>query len=210
MPNRPTRSNQHEELVDLNPEIGKFERANRAATRAAKMANNRVILLRGIDGTITDHQGRKYNAQGQRIEDDGTVIPEEQNQEGQLQQDEPAEHERTLREHYRPQEFYTNRAAIRPPSFPRNDFELKPAYFSLVAQRPFHGLPSEHPMDHIEMFEDLASSIKANGVPEDYLFCKLFPYSLSGEAAYWLKQLAPGSLTTWEDTKNAFPRQLLR
>ncbi|MBW1279390.1 retrotransposon gag domain-containing protein, partial [Escherichia coli] len=59
-------------------------------------------------------------------------------------------------------------------------------------------------MDHIERFEDLASSIKANGVSSDYLFCKLFPYSLSGEAAYWVQQLEPGSLTTWEDTKNAF------
>ncbi|KAL1219794.1 hypothetical protein V5N11_019968 [Cardamine amara subsp. amara] len=59
-------------------------------------------------------------------------------------------------------------------------------------------------MDHIEKFEDLASSIKANGVSDDCLFCKIFPYSLAGEAAYWLKQLKPGSLTTWEDIKIAF------
>ncbi|KAL1194513.1 hypothetical protein V5N11_010419 [Cardamine amara subsp. amara] len=59
-------------------------------------------------------------------------------------------------------------------------------------------------MDHIEKFEDLVTSIKANGVSYDYLYCKLFPYSLGGEAAYWLKQLKPGSLTTWDDTKNAF------
>ena len=59
-------------------------------------------------------------------------------------------------------------------------------------------------MDHIERFEDLASSVKATGVSNDFLFCKLFSYSLGGEAAYWLKQLEPASLTTWEDTKNAF------
>ncbi|CAA7017632.1 unnamed protein product [Microthlaspi erraticum] len=59
-------------------------------------------------------------------------------------------------------------------------------------------------MDHIENFEDLASSIKADGVSMDYLLCKLFPYSLAGDAAYWLKQLQPGSLTNWEDTKKAF------
>ncbi|KAL1190477.1 Receptor like protein 23 [Cardamine amara subsp. amara] len=41
-------------------------------------------------------------------------------------------------------------------------------------------LPSE--MDHIEKFEDLVTSIKANGVSYDYLFCKLFLYSLSWEA----------------------------
>ena len=42
-------------------------------------------------------------------------------------------------------------------------------------------------MDHLERFEDLVSVIKANGVPEDYLFCKLFKYSLYGEASHRLK-----------------------
>jgi len=51
-------------------------------------------------------------------------------------------------------------------------------------------------MDHIERFEDLVLSIKANGVSKDYLLWKLFPYSLAGEAASWLKQLKPGSLKT--------------
>ncbi|KFK32410.1 hypothetical protein AALP_AA6G238200 [Arabis alpina] len=60
-------------------------------------------------------------------------------------------------------------------------------------------------MDHLEMFEDLAFSIKANNVSEDYIMCKLFPFSLAGEATSWLKQLEPGSLTTWRDTKSAFP-----
>ncbi|KAL1193111.1 hypothetical protein V5N11_021547 [Cardamine amara subsp. amara] len=90
--------------------------------------------------------------------------------------------ERTLADYNRPEEFYTNRSAICPP-FQRNDFELKPQYYTLVGNHTFHAHPTEHPMDHIEKFEDLASSIKANGVSEDYLFCKLFPYSLAGEAA---------------------------
>jgi len=59
-------------------------------------------------------------------------------------------------------------------------------------------------MDHIERFEDLILSIKANGVSEDYLLCKLFPYSLAGEAASWLKQLKAGSLKTWRSIKIAF------
>ena len=59
-------------------------------------------------------------------------------------------------------------------------------------------------MDHLERFNDLVSAIKANGIPEDYLFCKLFKYSLAGEASYWLKHLQPGSLTSRADIKNAF------
>jgi len=59
-------------------------------------------------------------------------------------------------------------------------------------------------MDHIERFEDLVLSIKANGVLEDYLLCKLFHYSLTGEAASWLKQLKVGSLKTWRSINIAF------
>ena len=42
-------------------------------------------------------------------------------------------------------------------------------------------------MDHLERFEDLVSAIKANGVFGDYLFWKVFKYSLAGEASHWLK-----------------------
>ena len=59
-------------------------------------------------------------------------------------------------------------------------------------------------MDHLERFEDLISAIRVEGVSEDYLLCKLFRYSLAGEALHWLKQLQPGSLTSWSDIKNAF------
>ena len=72
---------------------------------------------------------------------------------------------------------------------------MKPQYYTLVGQIPYYGLSHEHPMDHLERFEDLISAIKVNGVPEDYMFCKLFKYSHAGEASHWLKQLPPGSLT---------------
>ena len=81
---------------------------------------------------------------------------------------------------------------------------MKAQYFTLVGQTPYCGLSHEHSTDHLERFKDLVSAIKANGVPEDYLFCKLFKYSLAGEASHWLKQLQPGSLTSCADIKNAF------
>ena len=92
-----------------------------------------------------------------------------------------AEPRHTLEDFNRPDLFYANRSAIVPPPFQRNDYEMKPCYFALVGQHPFHGLSHEQPMDHIERFEDLVLSIKANGVSEDYLLCKLFPYSLLGK-----------------------------
>ncbi|KAF3568579.1 hypothetical protein DY000_02015598 [Brassica cretica] len=45
--------------------------------------------------------------------------------------------------------------------------------------------------------------------PEDYHFCKLFSYSLAGEAACWFKKLPPGSLNTWNHIANAFLNKFL-
>ena len=115
-----------------------------------------------------------------------------------------AEPRHTLGDLNRPDLFYANRSAVVPPPFQRNDFELKSGYFAHVGQYPFHGLSHEQPMDHIAHFEDLVLSIKANGVSEDYLLCKLFPYSLAGEATSWLKQLKAGLLKTWRSIKIAF------
>ncbi|XP_024014510.1 uncharacterized protein LOC112088459 [Eutrema salsugineum] len=113
---------------------------------------NVLALVRDDAGVWRDQEGHVCNERGQRLDGEGNII-------------------RTLGDYNRPEQFYANRSAIRAPAFQRNDFELKPVYYTLVGQHPFHGLSHEHPMDHIERFEDL---------------------------------LEPGSLTTWEETRNTF------
>ncbi|XP_024007319.1 uncharacterized protein LOC112083521 [Eutrema salsugineum] len=113
---------------------------------------NALALVRDDAGVWRDQDGHVCNERGQRLDGEGNII-------------------RTLGDYNRPEQFYANRSAICAPAFQRNDFELKPVYYTLVGQHPFHGLSHEHPMDHIERFEDL---------------------------------LEPGSLTTWEETRNAF------
>ncbi|KAF2561734.1 hypothetical protein F2Q70_00016778 [Brassica cretica] len=46
-------------------------------------------------------------------------------------------------------------------------------------------------------------------LPEDHHFCKLFPYTLAGDATHWFKKLPPISLTTWNDTRDAFLNKFL-
>jgi len=75
--------------------------------------------------------------------------------------------------------FYTNRSAFKLPPFEREDFAIHPAYYDLVSRGKFRGAPNESPFDHLEVFEDIVSSIKAEGVPVDYLLCKLFLHSLA-------------------------------
>ncbi|WZZ70046.1 hypothetical protein YC2023_081416 [Brassica napus] len=36
------------------------------------------------------------------------------------------------------------------------------------------------------------------------MLCKIFPYSIYGDAFSWFSQLQPGSLTSWEDIERAF------
>ncbi|CAE6074442.1 unnamed protein product [Arabidopsis arenosa] len=103
-----------------------------------------------------------------------------------------------------PDPFYSNRSAIRPPPPESADFLFKPWYYDLVSNNQFDGLEGQLPFDHIEKFEDIVSSIKAEGVQPDYLLCKLFPYSLGERGNSWLRQLRPGSLTTWQEVKDTF------
>ncbi|CAA7018816.1 unnamed protein product [Microthlaspi erraticum] len=60
------------------------------------------------------------------------------------------------------------------------------------------------PADHIQNFEEICSTTGSNGVPADFLKCKLFPFSLANKASRWLKSLPPGSLTSWDQVRAAF------
>ena len=115
-----------------------------------------------------------HNAACQKIDDQGAVIPDTNADIAAAQAVEEAARPRTLANYNRPDQYYENISAIRPPAIQRQDFELKPQYFTLVGQTSYWGLSHEHPMDHQERFEDLIAAIRMDRVPEDNLLCKLF------------------------------------
>ncbi|KAF2559067.1 hypothetical protein F2Q68_00016465 [Brassica cretica] len=51
---------------------------------------------------------------------------------------------------------------------------------------------------------DLSREYEQNEVSEYHMLCKIFAYSLSGDAFRWFSQLQPGSLTSWDDIDRAF------
>ena len=61
-----------------------------------------------------------------------------------------------------PHNFPTTRSAINPPPCTRHDYEIKPALISLVQKKTFNGLAAEIPLDHIENFERVCNSSRAN------------------------------------------------
>ena len=85
-----------------------------------------------------------------------------------------------------------------------NDFDLSREWYDWVGQDPFQGLPHQDPRNHIEELEDLVSRSEQNEVSEYHMLCKIFPYSISGDAFSWFSQLQPGFLTSWEDIERAF------
>ncbi|KAG2305269.1 hypothetical protein Bca52824_033920 [Brassica carinata] len=69
----------------------------------------------------------------------------------------------------------------------------------MVHRTPFRGSLPEHPQDYIENLEEL--------IPDEYNHCKLFSFSLEGEALRWLNCLPTGSLTCWKEIRNVFLKQ---
>ncbi|WZY72530.1 hypothetical protein YC2023_004770 [Brassica napus] len=136
---------------------------------------------------FSDPEGHLRNAACQRLDDQRAVIFDNDDDvtaaDAQAVGDNvQAARPRTLADYNHPDQYYANISDIRPPAIQRNDFELKPQYFTLAGHTPYCGLPHEHLMDHLEWFEDLVSAINANG------------------------QLPPASLTSWIEVKNTFLR----
>ncbi|CAA7027436.1 unnamed protein product [Microthlaspi erraticum] len=152
---RSRRSNRNEELLILsNAELARVERANRQRRpNPADMGDNgnpehgcSVAAASAADRADAEGSTRSRTATSSAIGDKDN-----------------------------PHTFYQNRSAIVPPNVQRQDFEIKPGMIALVKDHIFHGLPAEIPADHIQNFEEICSTTGSNGVPADFLKCKLFP-----------------------------------
>ena len=84
-------------------------------------------------------------------------------------------------------------------------FELKPVMFQMLQTAgQFGGLPTEDPHLHLRLFMEVADAFKINGVTDDILKLKLFPYSLRDRARAWLNSLPSDSITTWNNLAEKF------
>ena len=111
---------------------------------------------------------------------------------------------RTNQDYARPTLDGTAPTIVKPP-IEANNFEIKGVVIQLLQQYcQFDGLPDEDPHAHIKTFLEICQTFKNNGVSDEAIRTRLFPFSLRGKAKTWLQSLGPGALTTWDDIVKQF------
>lgn len=68
----------------------------------------------------------------------------------------------------------------------------------------YHGLPSEDPLSFIRDFYSIVGQMPLQGLNEDQLRIRCFPYCLKDMAKAWLTSLIPDSLHTWDEVFHKF------
>ncbi|KAL0332926.1 UNVERIFIED_CONTAM: hypothetical protein Scaly_2194100 [Sesamum calycinum] len=82
------------------------------------------------------------------------------------------------------------------------DFELKSGLIHLLPT--FRGLVGEDPHKHIKEFHVVCSGMKPQGVTEEQVKLRAFPFSLGDKAKDWLYSLPSGTIVSWNELKKQF------
>jgi len=110
---------------------------------------------------------------------------------------------RTLRDFITPGVHDITSSIIRPIVKAYN-FELKPAFISMVQQAQFGGTLIEDLNLHFSIFSEVCDTLKLNGVLTDAISLWLFPFSLGDKTWASLHSLHPESITTYDEGIEAF------
>ncbi|CAL9005572.1 unnamed protein product [Prunus brigantina] len=81
-------------------------------------------------------------------------------------------------------------------------FELKSGMIHLLPT--YYGNTTEDPYMHIKQFFEICATIKIQGLNDEQIKMRLFPFSLKDKAKSWLYSLPNASIHTWEELSNKF------
>ncbi|XP_073034851.1 uncharacterized protein [Primulina eburnea] len=74
----------------------------------------------------------------------------------------------------------------------------------MVQQNQFAGIATSDPHLHLRTFLEITDTVKINGVSDDIIRLRLFPFYLRDQARGWLQSLPLGSITTWQELATKF------
>ncbi|XP_073309941.1 uncharacterized protein [Primulina huaijiensis] len=108
-----------------------------------------------------------------------------------------------IRDHFKPV-LNTHYSGIARGTINANNFELKPALINMVQQNQFGEAATADPHLHLRTFLEITDTVKINGVSDDIIRLRLFPFSLRDQERGWLQSLPLGSITTWQELATKF------
>jgi len=74
----------------------------------------------------------------------------------------------------------------------------------MVQDQSFSGLENEDPHNHLTKFEQLCSCLTIDGMTQETLKWKLFPFSLLGRAKQWYAHSVRGVNGNWDELRDKF------
>ncbi|CAO2148054.1 unnamed protein product [Urochloa humidicola] len=81
-------------------------------------------------------------------------------------------------------------------------FQIKTSIIEMAQHNPFTG--KEDPNLHLRSFLQLCNTFKMEGVDDNQLRARLFPYSLTNKALQWFYTLEVSTVEKWESLVQAF------
>ena len=94
-------------------------------------------------------------------------------------------------------EFWMPSSSLNP--FLSASSEPRPAFKAMVQNRPFSGAFNEDPYNHLEVFEELCSSLVILGMTQVALRWKLCPFSLTERVEQWYTRTIGSMSCDWEE-----------
>ncbi|KAL0463417.1 UNVERIFIED_CONTAM: hypothetical protein Slati_0229300 [Sesamum latifolium] len=82
------------------------------------------------------------------------------------------------------------------------DFELKSGLIHLLST--FRGLAGDDPHKHLKEFHVVCSGMRPQGVTEEQVKLRAFPFSLGEKAKDWFYSLPSESIISWDELKKQF------
>ncbi|KAJ4724582.1 DNA-directed DNA polymerase, partial [Melia azedarach] len=162
-----------------------------------RKAGSSVLLPFDIEIERTCKRNRKEKRQASVQQQTSAMEPNIGNDDG-------VENQRALRDYAIPTVNGAS-TSIRRPAIQANNFEIKPAIIQMIQTSvQFNGLTHENPNAHIANFLEICDTFRYNGVSDDAIKLRLFPFSLREKAKSWLSSLLPGTITTWDELAQRF------
>lgn len=82
--------------------------------------------------------------------------------------------------------------------------KLKLGLIQMDRDSAFRGHPSEDPHKHICAFLEICGMVKINGITNDAIRLRLFPFSLQDRAKDWLESISSESIATGDALAQTF------